>query len=222
MSDKKRWLIFAAILLAGLAALPAAGRADMGPAIRGNGDIVSQERQAQGFATVELEGAGNLRIHPGDEHRVVVTTDGNLQELVTTRVKGSALVIRSERINPSRLTIDVYLPDLRGVSLSGAGSASVGAFAADAFGVSMAGSWRVAFAGGSADSLRVSIAGSGRVDMEDFRAGAVSVRISGSGNVRTWAEDSLHVSISGSGTVAHRGSPAISFNRAGAGRIRRI
>jgi len=155
----------------------------------------SQERPAQGFTGVSMECQGSVAIHPGHAHRVVVTADGNLQELVKTEVAGATLrisaegvpmfkmipwlIVRTPRIQ--NLQIDVYMPELRSVAVGGSGNVSVGS--------------------GSASSLGLRISGSGNVRAESYEARDVAVKVSGSGNARVRATDTLAVKLSGSGSV---------------------
>jgi len=231
MKGKKRWLVFAAVFLAAGAELPAAASMDMGRTVRGNGDVVAVEREAQGFATVTLHRMANVRIHPGEGYRVVLTTDSNLQDRIFAGTRGEGLTIafdspdgRPENVLPTYLSVDIFLPELRGVVLSNSGDVSVGSLDADSLRVTISGSGSVSVAEGSAESLIVTISGSGSVSAESLQAGAASVVMQGRGNARVWAKDSLSVTMHGAGNVAFRGDPAEIrvANSAGGGRITRF
>ena len=198
MMGAKRLAAFAAVFLAAAAVLQAAGGADMGGTAHGNGDVVAQERQARGFERVELRGMGSVRIRQGEDYRVVVTMDSNLQERVDVSVARGTLVInvrQSQNLRPTRFEIDVYMPDLREVILSDAAKAP---------------------------TLDMRVSGAGNADAQNARAGAVSVGISGAGNVRAWATDTLRVRISGTGSVARKGEPRLDFRRSGLGWVSSI
>lgn len=195
------WLALSAILVAGLTAgcVVNVGTHD----VRGNGSVVEQERSARGFDSVALIGVGNVNVHPGREFRVVVTTDGNIQDLITTEVRGTSLRIdmRSNRnLKPTRLTIDVYMPALRSVRLQGVGSFTV--------------------AEGGAPSLELILSGVGDIDARNFRAENVNVNLSGIGEIRTWAANTLTGRLSGIGDVRFLGSPTNTVSRSGIGQIR--
>ena len=46
--------------------------------IKGDGNVVSQERAASGFYGLAINGAANVNVHHGEDYKVVVTTDNNL------------------------------------------------------------------------------------------------------------------------------------------------
>jgi len=196
-----------------------------GQAVLGNGTIVTQSKSAQGFSTVALAIPGNMRIHPGEEYRLVITTDSNIMDMITVEVRGSALTIGVERnanINPTELTIDVYLPALRSLSLVGSGHINVGELSASSLDISIIGAGAVTLASGSASSLSVIISGSGDISAENFQASDVEVVISGAGVVSTWATNSISGVISGMGVILYRGDPRIDVVIAGAGQVMRL
>ena len=197
-----RWLAIPVVLVAWL--MLGCVNVSLGN-MRGNGNVVGQERSAQGFDSVVLAGVGDVHVHPGEEFRVVVTTDNNIQDLITTSVSGSTLHIgvqRNASFNATRLTIDVYLPALRNVRLQGVGIIIVGA--------------------GEAPSLGITLDGVGDISAQNFKAGNVNVDLSGVGDIRTWATDTLTGRISGVGDVLFRGDPTQSVDVRGVGRVRRL
>jgi hypothetical protein len=167
----------------------------------GNGNIVSEERAVGGFNGITLDGVGNVNVYSGENNKVVVTTDSNLQNKVLTTVKGNILRItqRSGSFNANKLTIDVYLPELTGISLNGSGSFTVN--------------------NGNASALTLSISGTGNINAEDFRVQNVNITHSGVGNARIWATDSLNGTLSGVGNIRYRGNPTINIKRTGVGNI---
>jgi len=203
MKNSGRGLVFLAVLAMALAA---GCHSDWGH-IRGDGNIESREISARGFDSVTLSGAGNVRIRPGAYYRVVVTTDSNIQDIVTISVNGASLDIgmrarRGATISPTRVDIDVYLPELRGISLDGAGNFTVGS--------------------GETPSLEISVRGAGNVYAQDFQAQIVDVRILGVGNVEVWATDTLNGVISGVGSLLYKGNPRLRLDTGVLGRVRQL
>jgi len=195
-----RWLVLPAILIAGLTVGCANACIRR---IRGNSNVVGQERSLQEFDSVVLTGVGNVYIHPGEEFRVVVTTDSNIQDFITTSVSGTSLRIAAQRgaiFNPTRLTIDVYLPTLRNINLQGVGNFTVGA--------------------GETSSLGIILGGTGNINAQNFEAESVNVNLSGVGDIRTWATDTLTGRLSGVGNVRYRGDPTVDVRRSGVGQVR--
>ena len=155
----------------------------------------SRERPASGFTDVAMECKGSLVIHPGHAHRVVVTVDDNIQDIVKTEVVGATLRISTEAsvfslfgisfftkvFRAPNLKIDVYMPELRNVVVAGS---------ADVF-----------IETGSAPSLGLRVAGSGKVRAESYEVRDVTAEIAGSGNASVSATDTLTVRLTGSGNV---------------------
>ncbi|MCL2557256.1 MAG: DUF2807 domain-containing protein [Treponema sp.] len=205
MTAKKTWIILAAFLALATGCINRgfSQGLNQGPTLYGSGNVVSQERPAQDFDVVVFEGAGNLRIHPGRDFRVVVTTDENFQEIVEARVEDGALIHGfSEgryQVRMGEYSFDVYMPALRGIELRGAGN--------------------VAVEGGSAESLWVTVSGAGNVSAENFEARNVEVNISGNGRISVHASDLLVGSISGVGEIRLYGGGRNGVLVSGVGRV---
>ena len=167
----------------------------------GNGNVISQERAVEGFNGITLDGVGNVIIRTGEDYKVVVTTDSNLQDRVLTTVNGNILRItqRSGSFNAKELTIDVYLPELTRVTLNGAGNFTVNA--------------------GNASELTFSLSGTGNINAQDFEVQNITITHSGVGNARIWATNSINGSLSGVGNIRYKGNPTININRTGIGNI---
>ncbi|MCL2138561.1 MAG: DUF2807 domain-containing protein [Treponema sp.] len=177
----------------------------------GNGRITSEERTVdEGFYGVVLEGVGDVNIRPGETYRgrdyaVVVTTDSNIQDMVVITTDSSNVYVdeRGRRgFNPTKLKIDVYLPELRKASLKGVGNIKVSS--------------------GSVSSLAISLSGVGDIDAQNYRAQTVEVTHSGVGNVKTWAENVLTGKHSGIGDILYRGSPVKNISGSGIGKVRQL
>jgi len=85
--------------------------------IKGNGDIVSQERTANDFQSVVLKGGCDINIYHAEYFKVLVTTDSNIQDFIITNVSGNVLNIDlklepNTNFTTKKLDIDVYLPEL--------------------------------------------------------------------------------------------------------------
>jgi len=211
--------------------------------IRGNGDIVPSERIVPAFEKINIRGSTHVRFHISQEHRVVVTTDSNIIEFVTTTVRNNTLNIGIESGNYSftKLTVDVYSPVLTGVSISGSGrfssndtitvpvfetnvsgSGTITAIVeSETFSSRVSGSGRMIVSGNSNDS-NIVISGSGRFNGNEFINNNADVNISGSGTVNIFVTNNLNARVSGSGRINYRGNPSsVNANVSGSGRINR-
>jgi hypothetical protein len=168
----------------------------------GNGNVIDQDRTVEGFNGIKLDGVGDVKVHTGENYRVVVTTDSNLQDRVLTTVNGNILRItqRSGSFNATRLTIDVYLPELTSISLNGAGNFTVNS--------------------GDASELNLSLSGTGNINAQNFEVQNVTITHSGVGNARIWATNTLNGNLSGVGNILYKGNPTINVNRTGVGNFK--
>jgi hypothetical protein len=209
---------------------------------RGNGSIITSERTVSAFERINSSGTAIVRFHAGDEFRVVLTVDENLEEYIEITTRGNTLNIgtRSGSFSFTRFIVDVYAPTLSGVSVSGSGrfenfeKITVPAFEAtvsgsgritgiiesERFSTTISGSGRVTVLG-SSQNLDVRISGSGRFIGNEFVTNNATARISGSGGADIYVTDNLNVNISGSGSVTYRGNPRID-SRISSGRVRRM
>lgn len=225
-------------VLAGLSVVLLAGCGS----VVGSGDPATSERDVEAFDAVRLEGVGDVRVEIGSPASVVVETDDNLLERITTEVEAGVLVIDEEdpgTILPrSGLRIEVVVPALTSVDMAGAGSIDVGTVTSERFAVAMGGAGSVTIAdltadelavnlsgagditiAGSATTQTVSLSGAGDYDGGDLRTEAADITASGVGGVEVWVVESLSVTASGVGSVSYWGSPSTNISASGVGSI---
>ena len=63
--------------------------------IRGNGKIISQERKAENFTDIVLDGVGKVNIHTSENYKVVGTLKGDISGVGTIFYKGNPEVQKS-------------------------------------------------------------------------------------------------------------------------------
>ncbi|MCL2156978.1 MAG: DUF2807 domain-containing protein [Methanobrevibacter sp.] len=153
-----------------------------------NANVVSQERTLEGFDAIALDGIGDVKVHPGEEFKVVVTADSKIQEKIITKVEGNTLHINedenfktSDAAKLKNLTIDVYMPELKNVSLNGGGNIDI--------------------LEGNGSELEISISGIGNVDAKKYKVVNANVKLSGTGDISVWATQTLNGEISGTGNI---------------------
>jgi len=167
----------------------------------GNFNVISQERTAEGFNEIALTGMGNINVHPAENYKVIVTTDSNLQDRVATTVNGNTLRItqKSGSFSSTELDIDVYLPELKSISLNGAGNFNINA--------------------GEASELNISISGTGNINAQNYQVENITITHSGVGTSKIWATNTIKGNLSGVGSIFYKGNPTISVNKTGVGTI---
>jgi len=209
----------------------------------GNGNLVTSERRVSAFEKINSGGSREIRFHVSREYRVVVTSDSNLIDLVTTDIRNNVLNIGLKRGSYSftKIQVDVYCPTLTGVSISGSGSFTGndaiitstfdtdvsgsgeinGTIDCNNFSAKITGSGKIAVAGNGKDS-DIIISGSGAFSGNNFAINNADVRVSGSGRANIFVSENLNVNITGSGEVNYRGNPRIESKVSGSGRINKL
>jgi hypothetical protein len=179
-----------------------------GATIEGSGVAATETRDVAPFTSVDLAGSNNVTIQVGAEQAVRVHADDNLVRRVTTTVRDGELVIdnRGSFRTQVLMTVEVSVPRLDGLTVSGSGNVSVQGVRADAFGVRLPGSGNIVVTG-TADRLTATLDGSGQLQLTNLVATDATAVVSGSGVIRLTATGSLSASISGSGTIQYGGSP---------------
>ena len=207
-------LLAVIIILAGtIVFLFARGDSGNGPSattgLRGSGVAASASRVVPAFFAVDLAGSSVLTVRVGPQQAVVVHADDNLIDLVTTDVEDGTLVVGTSGsfTTQSPMTVDVTVPTLETVVLSGSGVVTVEGVTTERLVVRAPGSG-VLTVSGTAEQLDVSLTGSGDVRLEELVARDVAATLSGSGRLQVHATDSLEASVPGTGVIVYRGNPS--------------
>lgn len=214
-----------------------------GIGVVGNGRVLESERRVGAFSRIDSGGSAEVRVRKGPTTRVVVTTDENVQEHFRAEVSGGVLLLGYKPgtmiTRVTKLVVDVYLPSLEGVTVSGSGDLSlVDPFKGDSFSATISGSGsvtgsirygsatvRISGSGkvkldGSCDELALAVSGSGRFDCASLTTQAATVTLSGSGDAELSVSGRLDARISGSGSVRYRGKPVVNASVSGSGTVR--
>ena len=213
--------------------------------IKGNGDVVTENRKTSDYDAVSLVGFMDVALVKGSEGNLTIQAESNLQEYITTEVKNGTLRISVEKgvnISPSRnksIKVTVPFEDLEGAYLTGSGDIwTEDKITARDFSLSVTGSGdmnieieadeidgKVTGSGdiqliGTASELDCNVTGSGDFDAYKLRAAVVSAQVSGSGDIMVYAEKELNARIAGSGDISYKGNPSKeNFKTSGSGDI---
>lgn len=214
-------------------ALTTVSRAQWGKNIKGNGNVVTEERSVGTYSAVSLSGWFDVELVQGREGTITIRGESNLLEHLITEVDNGTLELKTEKgvnLRSSQRTgikITVPVESIEAVNLSGSGDIN-GSFPIKApdFSVRLAGSGdidlvleadqvKTAVSGsgdvtlsGNTGELDISVSGSGDVMAYGLEAGTIKVSVTGSADVEVTATELLQAWISGSGDIKYRGSPA--------------
>jgi hypothetical protein len=222
-----------------------AGCSWFGKEIVGSGNIASETRPLPEFHSISLSGQGKIVIYEGDTGTIKVESEDNLLPYIKTEVSGGVLRIEQntgevfESLKPTKpITFYVTAKNLDEIILSGTGQVEAnhkivgkslvvnvsGAgkvdleIAVEKLSANIAGSAEYNLKG-TAEEQDIRISGAALYNAPDLNSKRVKVDISGYGKVNIDAEDSLDINLSGNGSVYYKGSPKISKEIKGNGKI---
>jgi hypothetical protein len=110
--------------------------------LQGSGVAATQSRALPPFSSVDMAGSANVTVVVGGRQSVVVHADNNLMRDVTTGVTAGSLVIGTTGSFTLRspMSVEVSVPSLAAVRLSGSGQISVTGISAPRLTVTLPGS----------------------------------------------------------------------------------
>ena len=195
-----------------------------GGGVQGSGVAATETRAVPPFGSVELAGSNVVVVRVGSTRSVVVRGDDNLLRRVTTRVLAGRLVIGNvpgSFTTSSPMSVEVGVPSLDALSLSGSGVIAVRGIESRRLGVALPGSG-VVRASGTVTRLDVTLSGSGDAQLSGLAAQDVHAIVSGSGRIIVNVARDLEASVPGSGAIVYTGNPGhVSSSITGSGAVTR-
>lgn len=211
----------------------------------GEGPLVEKEFAKDAFRDVELDGSFNVNITQGAQQNVVVNGQENIIEKLKMDVLDGVLYLSLEPGNYMNyeLEVDLTMPRLQTVVLSGSGDIKLGTFVGlDELKISLDGSGDIESEGvlevngsatidleGSGDidlslkaeKVMVDLDGSGDVDLNGTSS-TLKAMLDGSGDIKTYKLQSLRaeVELEGSGNIKVYASKSLKASLKGSGDIR--
>lgn len=215
-------------------------------AVKGSGEIISQEFDVSDFDSVIFSGIGKIEINQGEEEKLFVEAEENIIDKLDIKVRSEKLYIGMKKgyisIMPTKdIIFKLTVKDIKDINLSGAGSITgsenmdIETLDIDSSGL---GNIVLSITGNSVTSM---ISGAGRIDLEgevktqeihisglgsynaeNMPSNDCKIIISGAGNAMVNVIQSLDINISGLGSVEYKGSPSVRQSISGGGNIKSI
>lgn len=211
--------------------------------IRGEGNLVTEDRNPGAFNSIKLEIPANVVLTQGQELQTRVEAQQNLLPHIKTTINRDKLVISSDDcIGENKgITLYITIPDIEMLSVDGSGdikststlntsklelvingSGNISLDAnAELIYCGIKGSGNVLLKGSSKQQY-IKIDGSGDYIAVDFPTENTEVYINGSGNADVFAISKLKADISGSGGVRYKGNPDVKSRVTGSGDVTRL
>jgi hypothetical protein len=205
--------------------------------------VITEGREVRGFDKVRFGAIGTLMITQGETESLTIRAESNLVRRIRSEVRDGTLHIEMASgvsVAPTRpITYDLTLRELTAVDLAGVGSIYAGALETDHMDLAMSGAGKVALRALRAESLAVDhtgigqcelagqvgeqdllLTGAGDYDAAELESDTATVRVTGLGRATVWATEALDIQLSGAGSVSYYGSPRVSQDVTGLGRVR--
>lgn len=208
----------AAPLALGLA-VSVAGCGSSDQCVNGAGPIVSQTLDLSTLTGFDFQVGGEVTAVPGETQQVMVRGEQNVIDLLNRDVVNGIWEIGFTQCvqNISQFRVEITVPELDSVELSGAGTvtAETGARSLDTI---LSGAGTVTLSGQTANQ-QVSLEGSGTIEAFDLTTDETSVFLTGQGTVNVTANERLNVDLLGAGAVFYKGDPQLNVRITGAGSV---
>jgi len=187
--------------------------------VGGAGPIVSQTLDLSSFTGFDFQVGGEVTVVPGSTQQVIVRSQQNVIDLLNRDVINGIWEIGytqcAERV--SEFSVDITVPELDSVELSGAGTINAET-RASTIDTILSGAGTVTLSG-EATSQQVTLEGSGTVEAFDLTTNETSVLLAGQGTVNVSASEQLNVDLLGAGAVFYKGDPQLNVHITGAGSV---
>jgi len=195
----------------------------------GSGNLETKEYAFTNFTEVEIGSAFEFEIKQSSSYSINVTADDNVIHYVQVSKDGQTLTIRLRRVSflgPVTLRASVTMPQLRGLTASGASHGTVSDFSStEDLDITVSGASRVTgdiTAGnaefdisgastiqleGSANDMVADVSGASRFNLDDFTVNNADVDFSGASSGTINLDGRLDADLSGASTLWYIGEP---------------
>jgi hypothetical protein len=210
----------------------------------GSGNLQTEGYAFAGFTEVEIGSAFEFEIKQSSSYSINITADDNVIDYVQVSKDGQTLKIRLGGVSilgPVNLRASVTMPQLHGLTASGASRGTVSGFSStEDLDITVSGASRVngdITAGnvefdisgastiqleGYANDIDANVSGASRCNLEDFIVDNADVSFSGASSGTVNLDGSLDANLSGASTLWYIGEPTMGdINTSGASTISR-
>ena len=216
-----------------------------GERIRGNGNIVTVQRNMGSFNSIEAGGAVEVRVKQDAANSVRIETDENLLEFLDISIDGSTLVVRPRKgynLDPSdEIIVHASSPNFKTIEVSGASKVlsesvikgdelELGASGASEIRMQVETSTLKADLSGASTlelkgtSSRFSTEASGasKIKCMNLDTDETDLHVSGATDAEVTANKQLNIDASGASNIDYRGNASINQKSSGASSVRKV
>ncbi len=242
---KKRMInhVFSLALLLGLVWTMTSGCTYAAQGVKGDGNVVKQERSVGPFSGIEVGGAFKVFLTQGSAEALVVEADENLLQYIDTDVRGNTLTIKNtkEINNPKALNVYVTFKDLNELDISGAchlvaddklkfdnlelecsGASEVNLkMSAEKLSLDCSGASQMELYG-VAGSMDLDVSGASHLDASELEVKTCEADVSGASHAKIFVSDELSADVSGAASLKYKGDAVLKdHDVSGAGSLKK-
>ena len=190
--------------------------------ISGSGKRIVQKRDIGSFTSISTEGAFTIEVTCQKEPSLELEGDDNVLEFVKTDIGNNVLRLSNSKGYSVRepVKVKISVPNLEGLSVSGAGKIDIKGLNNDRFEIDAQGA-PVINVSGSTKSINIDSSGAGQIDTHNLRASKAAVDVKGAASVEVDVAEQLDVTVSGPSSVIYRGDPVVNKTIHGPGKVER-
>ena len=200
--------------------------------VKGNGKTINKTRNVGSFDGVGVSGSFDVILVAGNEGKLDLSVEENLEQYLITEVKDGNLKIKWKKgvnIRTTRSTIiTVHFKNISSLAMSGSGDiTSKDRIKGKSLDMAVAGSGDIklemdvqtaksAISGsgdielsGRAIEFEAAVSGSGDIEAYDLKTEKSELKIAGSGSIGISVEKEIVARVSGSGDIKYKGTPRI-------------
>lgn len=190
--------------------------------ISGSGKRIVQKRDIGSFSSISTEGAFTIEVTCQKDPSLEIEGDDNVLEFVKAEVGSNVLHLSNTKGYSVRepIKLKISVPNLEGLSVSGAGKIDIKGMNNDRFEIDSKGA-PVIIVSGNSKSINIDSSGAGQIDTHNLRASRVAVDAKGASSIEVDVAEQLDVTISGPSSVTYRGDPVVNKTINGPGKVER-
>ena len=212
-----KWL---ALLLLVVPLLATGCHRRFGNQVVGSGKRAMQKRDVSSFTSISTDGAFEIEVVCQQPVGLQIEADDNILPLISTEVSNNVLRLKSiQSYSMSEpVTLRITVPNLDGLSVSGAGKIEISGMKNDKFEIDSSGAPTIRVAGNT-KVIDISSSGAAKIDTHKLHASRAVVDSKGVSSIDLDARDQLDVTISGPSHVTYDGDPVVTKQINGPGKL---
>ncbi len=211
------------------------------------GDIITKSYDLKDFTSVEVSSALKVTITSGKDFKVKITGDENIFDFISIKVSGETLKAKIDwRLmksfsskEKSNLHLEIKMPELKAIDISGAVEAKIKGFEGDKLEATLSGASKVTMdiemkelnidvSGaaklllvGKADVLKMDGSGASSVDAFTLEAKQINIISSGASSAKVNVSETLNVNGSGASSIYYMGDAEVNSDISGASSVKK-